>query len=288
MSTFDQKLEHLDEILKSYGKLIVAFSGGVDSTFLAEAANRAVGDNAVAVTAISDSYPEREMEAAQRIAEEIGIRLETVSTGELEIEGYVSNSVNRCYFCKSELFDKLQVIAEKYNMGTIVYGAIPDDIGDHRPGMDAAKEMGIRAPLIEADLTKMDIRQASKKWKLKTWDKPAFACLSSRFPYGTRITRENLRQVDQAEQFLYDLGIHQFRVRHHDNFARIELDEDGIDMMRQKNIRRLIDQKFKLLGYRCVALDLQGYRSGSLNMGVTTVIKLESKSNATVETSLNG
>lgn len=288
MSTFDQKLEHLDEILKSYGKLIVAFSGGVDSTFLAEAANRAVGDNAVAVTAISDSYPEREMEAAQRIAEEIGIRLETVSTGELEIEGYVNNSVNRCYFCKSELFDKLQVIAEKYNMGTIVYGAIPDDIGDHRPGMDAAKEMGIRAPLIEADLTKMDIRQASKKWKLKTWDKPAFACLSSRFPYGTRITRENLRQVDQAEQFLYDLGIHQFRVRHHDNFARIELDEDGIDMMRQKNIRRLIDQKFKLLGYRCVALDLQGYRSGSLNMGVTTVIKLESKSNATVETSLNG
>ena len=223
MSTFDQKLEHLDEILKSYGKLIVAFSGGVDSTFLAEAANRAVGDNAVAVTAISDSYPEREMQAAQRIAEEIGIRLETVSTGELEIEGYVNNSVNRCYFCKSELFDKLQVIAEKYNMGTIVYGAIPDDIGDHRPGMDAAKEMGIQAPLIEADLTKMDIRQASKKWKLKTWDKPAFACLSSRFPYGTRITRENLRQVDQAEQFLYDLGIHQFRVRHHDNFARIEL-----------------------------------------------------------------
>ena len=288
MSTFDQKLEHLDEILKSYGKLIVAFSGGVDSTFLAEAANRAVGDNAVAVTAISDSYPEREMEAAQRIAEEIGIRLETVSTGELEIEGYVNNSVNRCYFCKSELFDKLQVIAEKYNMGTIVYGAIPDDIGDHRPGMDAAKEMGIRAPLIEADLTKMDIRQASKKWKLKTWDKPAFACLSSRFPYGTRITREKLRQVDQAEQFLYDLGIHQFRVRHHDNFARIELAEDVIDMMRHKNIRRLIDQKFKLLCYRCVALDLQGYRSGSLNMGVTTVIKLESKSNATVETSLNG
>ena len=286
MSTFDQKLEHLDEILKSYGKLIVAFSGGVDSTFLAEAANRAVGDNAVAVTAISDSYPEREMKAAQRIAEEIGIRLETVSTGELEIEGYVNNSVNRCCFCKSELFDKLQVIAEKYNMGTIVYGAIPDDIGDHRPGMDAAKEMGIRAPLIEADLTKMDIRQASKKWKLKTWDKPAFACLSSRFPYGTRITRENLRQVDQAEQFLYDLGIHQFRVRHHDNFARIELDQDGINVMRQKNIRRLIDQKFKLLGYRCVALDLQGYRSGSLNMGVTTVIKLES--NATVETSLNG
>ena len=286
MLTFDQKLDHLDEILKSYGRLIVAFSGGVDSTFLAEAANRAVGDNAVAVTAISDSYPEREMKAAQKIAKEIGIRLETVSTGELEIEGYVNNSINRCYFCKSELFDKLKVIAEKYNMGTIVYGAIPDDIGDYRPGMDAAKEMGIRAPLIEADLTKTDIRQASKKWKLKTWDKPAFACLSSRFPYGTRITREKLRQVDQAEQFLYDLGIHQFRVRHHDDFARIELDKDGINMMRQKNIRRQTDQKFKSLGYSFVALDLQGYRSGSLNTGVATVIKLES--DTMVKTSLNG
>ena len=226
------------------------------------------------------------MKAAQKIAEEIGIRLETVSTGELEIEGYVNNSINRCYFCKSELFDKLKVIAEKYNMGTIVYGAIPDDIGDHRPGMDAAKEMGIRAPLIEAGLTKTDIRQASKKWKLKTWDKPAFACLSSRFPYGTRITREKLRQVDQAEQFLYDLGIHQFRVRHHDDFARIELDKDGINMMRQKNIRRQTDQKFKSLGYSFVALDLQGYRSGSLNTGVATVIKLES--DTIVETSLNG
>jgi uncharacterized protein len=258
----------------------------VDSTFLAEAANRAVSDNAVAVTAISDSYPEREMKAAQKIAEEIGIRLETVSTGELEIEGYVNNSINRCYFCKSELFDKLKVIAEKYNMGTIVYGAIPDDIGDHRPGMDAAKEMGIRAPLIEAGLTKTDIRQASKKWKLKTWDKPAFACLSSRFPYGTRITREKLRQVDQAEQFLYDLGIHQFRVRHHDDFARIELDKDGINIMRQKNIRRQTDQKFKSLGYSFVALDLQGYRSGSLNTGVATVIKLES--DTIVKTSLNG
>ena len=286
MLTFNQKLDHLDEILKSYGRLIVAFSGGVDSTFLAEAANRAVGDNAVAVTAISDSYPEREMKAAQKIAKEIGIRLETVSTGELEIEGYVNNSINRCYFCKSELFDKLKVIAEKYNMGTIVYGAIPDDIGDHRPGMDAAKEMGIRAPLIEADLTKTDIRQASKKWKLKTWDKPAFACLSSRFPYGTRITREKLRQVDQAEQFLYDLGIHQFRVRHHDDFARIELDKDGINMMRQKNIRRQTDQKFKSLGYSFVALDLQGYRSGSLNTGVATVIKLEL--DTMVKTSLNG
>ncbi|MAG83087.1 TIGR00268 family protein [Candidatus Poribacteria bacterium] len=286
MLTFDQKLDHLDEILKSYGRLIVAFSGGVDSTFLAEAANRAVGDNAVAVTAISDSYPEREMKAAQKIAKEIGIRLETVSTGELEIEGYVNNSINRCYFCKSELFDKLKVIAEKYNMGTIVYGAIPDDIGDHRPGMDAAKEMGIRAPLIEADLTKTDIRQASKKWKLKTWDKPAFACLSSRFPYGTRITREKLRQVDQAEQLLYDLGIHQFRVRHHDDFARIELDKDGINMMKQKNIRRQTDQKFKSLGYSFVALDLQGYRSGSLNTGVATVIKLES--DTMVKTSLNG
>ena len=273
MSTFDQKLEHLDEILKSYGKLIVAFSGGVDSTFLAEAANRAVGDNAVAVTAISDSYPEREMEAAQRIAEEIGIRLETVSTGELEIEGYASNPVDRCYFCKSELFDKLKPIADEYRIGTIVYGAIPDDVGDHRPGMEAARQAGIQAPLIEADISKAEIREASKVWELKTWDKPAFACLSSRFPYGTRITRQKLRQVDRAEQFLYDLGIRQFRVRHHEDFARIELDSDGINFVSNTEVRQQIVQYFQTLGYSQIGLDLAGYRSGSLNAGIKQIVK---------------
>ena len=266
------KLDQLYERLHTYKKVIVAFSGGVDSTFLAEAAEHALGENALAVTAISDSYPIREMKAAQEIAKRIGIRLETVNTHELDLEGYASNPTNRCFFCKTELFDKLRPIAEKYEVGTIVYGAIPDDVGDHRPGMDAAKRMGIQAPLIDVNLTKADIRKISKAWDLPTWDKPAFACLSSRFPYGMRITRELLRQVDAAEQFLYDLGIRQFRVRHHGELARIELEAAEISRMHSKTVRRNIRDYFKTLGYTYVTLDLQGYRSGSLNEGVTKII----------------
>lgn len=266
------KVDRLYDQLQDYEKVIVAFSGGVDSTFLAEAAQNALGENALAVTAISDSYPVREMRAAQDIAKQIGIRLETVHTKELDLEGYASNPTNRCFFCKTELFDRLQPIAEKYDVGTIIYGAIPDDVGDHRPGMEAAKKMGIQAPLIDVDLTKAEIREISKEWQLPTWDKPAFACLSSRFPYGMRITKELLRQVDAAEQFLYDLGIRQFRVRHHGELARIELDAVEINLLRQQETRNRVNLHFKLLGYEHVTLDLQGYRSGSLNEGITKII----------------
>lgn len=266
------KVNALYTCLHDYQKVIVAFSGGVDSTFLAEAAQHALGDDALAVTAISDSYPIREMRAAQDIAKQIGIRFETVHTEELELEGYASNPTNRCYFCKTELFDKLRPIAEKYDVGTIVYGAIPDDVGDHRPGMDAAKRMGIQAPLIDVALTKSEIREISKAWQLPTWDKPAFACLSSRFPYGMRITRELLRQVDAAEQFLYDLGIRQFRVRHHGELARIELEPAEMSRFLRVDARQQISAHFKTLGYAHVTLDLQGYRSGSLNEGVAKII----------------
>lgn len=266
------KVNSLYDCLRDYKKVIVAFSGGVDSTFLAEAAQHVLGENALAVTAISDSYPIREMQAAQDIAKQIGIRFETVHTEELELEGYASNPTNRCFFCKTELFDKLNPIAEKYDVGTIVYGAIPDDVGDHRPGMDAAKRMGIKAPLIDADINKAEIREISKAWDLPTWDKPAFACLSSRFPYGMRITRELLRQVDAAEQFLYDLGIRQFRVRHHGELARIELEAEEISQLHQKETRSQINEHFKTLGYTHVTLDLQGYRSGSLNEGIAKII----------------
>ena len=269
MISLEQKQARLEALLASYDSVAVAFSGGVDSAYLAKVTYDVLGDRAVAVTAISESYPARELEESKKLAELIGIRQEFIRTEELQITNYAANPSNRCYFCKSELFTKLKPIAEKYQMRVIVYGANADDVGDHRPGMQAAKDMGIQAPLQDAGMSKEDIRELSRRAGLPTWNKPGFACLASRFPYGTEITSEKLEMVDRAEEFLFELGISQFRVRHHEEIARIEVRPEAMPTILEN--REQIVTHFKEIGYLYVTLDLQGFRSGSMNEALLTI-----------------
>jgi uncharacterized protein len=266
MSAADEKYAKLLETLRSLESVVVAFSGGVDSTFLARAAGEALGDRALLVTADSETYPSSELAAAQELARSLGMRHVVVATRELDNPDYARNPANRCFFCKEELFTTLAPIAEREGFRHLVYGANTDDLGDHRPGMDSARQRGVRAPLIEAGLGKAEIRELSQALGLPTWDKPSFACLSSRFQYGDRITADKLRQIDAAEEFVRSLGFRQFRVRHHDRLARLEIPLDELPKLWEDGRRDAILGRFRELGYVYVTVDLAGFQSGSANL----------------------
>lgn len=261
-----EKLNRLKEVFQAMGKVLVAYSGGVDSTFLLKVGKDTLGDrNILAVTALSPLYPDRELAGAKKTAQEMGVRHLLIESNELEIEGFSKNPPNRCYYCKRELFEELLNLAKKESIPFIIEGSTLDDEKDHRPGRKAVQELGIRSPLQEALFTKGEVREVSKALDLPTWDKPSFACLASRFPYGEEITPEGLRMVDEAEAFLLSVGFKQVRVRHYPNLARIEVYPEEISRLTKGSLRQKVVNHFKKIGYQYVTLDLLGFRSGSMN-----------------------
>jgi len=277
-NTLAQREQRLHDVIGSFDSVIIAFSGGVDSAYLAWEATRILGPAAQCITAESPSYPDHHRQLALRIAREFGLRHEFVGTGEMERAEYRANPVDRCYHCKHELYTVLSTVAAERGIPVIVDGSNADDRSDYRPGRKAAREFGVRSPLDEADLTKDDIRALSKQAGLPTWDEPASACLSSRIPYHSEVTPEKLRTIEQAETVLRDMGFRVCRVRHHDPpspeasagqaLARLEIGRDEMARALEPDVRERIVSELRALGYQHVTIDLQGYRMGSLNEGV--------------------
>lgn len=261
----NKKLEDLKEYLKTLGSVAVAYSSGVDSTFLLKVAREVLGDQVIALTASSASFPKRELEEAVAFCEREGIAHHVFNVEQAQLEAFRDNPPDRCYHCKKVLFTQFKMKTEELGYLHLIEGSNVDDLGDYRPGMRAIQELAIKSPLKECGLTKAEIRSLSQLYSLTTWDKPSFACLASRFVYGESITKEKLHMVEQAEELILSLGFHQFRVRIHGTLARIEVEQEAFEQMMRPDIRELLMKELKSYGFSYVTLDLQGYRMGSMN-----------------------